>query len=67
MIQFFKLTVLNLAWIILCSLLTRDTILGNTEDDELFFNSYYDPVLYPVTVPGPSPEDADPEATKPDC
>ncbi|KAJ6819977.1 hypothetical protein M6B38_398710 [Iris pallida] len=43
-----------------------NNILGNTEDDELFFNSYYDPVLYPVTVPEPSPEDADPEATEPD-
>ncbi|KAJ6827472.1 uncharacterized protein M6B38_127020 [Iris pallida] len=46
---------------------TADVITGNTEDDELFFNNYYDPVLYPVTVPEPSPEDADPEATEPDC
>ncbi|KAJ6823775.1 splicing factor PWI domain-containing protein isoform X1 [Iris pallida] len=40
---------------------------SNTEDDELYYNSYYDPVLYPVTIPEPSPEDADPEATEPDC
>ncbi|KAJ6799410.1 hypothetical protein M6B38_207940 [Iris pallida] len=43
-----------------CSLLTGDNILGNTEDDELYYNSYYDPVLFPATVPEPFPEDAEP-------
>ncbi|KAJ6822755.1 hypothetical protein M6B38_387845 [Iris pallida] len=49
-----------------CSLLTGDNILGNTEDDELYYNSYYDPVLYPATVPEPSLEDADPGTAEPD-
>ncbi|KAJ6799413.1 hypothetical protein M6B38_207945 [Iris pallida] len=49
-----------------CSLLTGDNILGNTEDDELFYYGYYDPVLYPATVPEPSLEDADSGITEPD-
>ncbi|KAJ6832071.1 hypothetical protein M6B38_301840 [Iris pallida] len=50
-----------------CSLLTGDNILGNTEDGELFFNSYFDSVLFPATVPEPSPGDAEPGTTEPDA
>ncbi|KAJ6833429.1 uncharacterized protein M6B38_115840 [Iris pallida] len=38
---------------------------GDVDDAELLYNSYYDPVLYPVVLPESPLEDAEPETDEP--
>ena len=62
----FSIITWNMRYIfVLASSWLETTFLGDIEDAELLYNSYYDPVLYPVVLPESPLEDAEPEADEP--